>query len=872
MSLLFTNIIKMRKQLLYLSFILTLFCSMSVYSQSGVKDIYLSGSATPNGWTNTKPEKMTYENGAFVWKGVLKSGEFKFLTELGNWSKCYNSRRSDQGVQLDGSVSYPVVYNESLIGGLFFDYKFKIYRSGYFHLKLDTASKMFTIKEQKNPNATNVICIGTSVTEGYGLSQNTYPDQLEQKLGGNYKVLNFGKAAMAVQKAADYPYWTNPYYSEVKRLKPDVVIIELGINDTKPVNWTSDSPVRFKQNLKDMVNDLSTASEVKPIIYLVAPCYKQTNFVEPAGIYFNGTTIQNQIAPIVREVAREMNLETMDFFEMTFERTFLYYDDAHPSEYGAGVLADYAMKVMKKLPVATSPDNVVFDSSIAGVKDFKKIRLTGKNLTEDLKLTIEGAGFSISETTISKALLADPRGYELNITFNPTDASTNYQGAIKISGGGIETRTVKLSGKGRDLYLVGDAASYGWNNVNPDKLVRTNGKLQWSGFLKAGEFKFLTQLNTWNQCYNSVVANQKVTVDGNTKYAIRYIPNSELDYKFLIPNSAFYTIVVDADTKELTVKEDKKVTDLWVAGSAIKGGSVVRLTGADANSFSYTGRLVSGELKLMTTEVPGADTKYFVPLYANTNINGQSAFKVVSEANAPGWNVTSSNLQYTVNFNVANLQVSSSFITSKNEFYLVGGATDAQWDLSKMPQFKKDENDPYIFTLETSLKVNSTNEGNRFKIMGQRSWAGFSLHPDAQDKEALETNNYKEYSAPASTDTKWTVNPQKQGRYKLTINTLENKLLAQYLGTSQLKSSTGNNEVVGTAFKVFAQNGGVYVHVEMSEVPVTAELFSSSGTLVDKKKSDVTDFVIGTNLAKGVYVVKITGHEGTVYTQKILIQ
>lgn len=61
-------------------------------------NLYLIGSAAPNGWSADDATKMNTVSGAtggFVWQGKLNAGELKFITTLGNFLPSYNKGSDD---------------------------------------------------------------------------------------------------------------------------------------------------------------------------------------------------------------------------------------------------------------------------------------------------------------------------------------------------------------------------------------------------------------------------------------------------------------------------------------------------------------------------------------------------------------------------------------------------------------------------------------------------------------------------------------------------------------------------------------------------------------------------------------------------------
>src|SRR5262245_57930852 len=85
-----------------------------------------------------------------------------------------------------------------------------------------------------------IACVGDSITEGAGLSNpstQSYPARLQKLLGTNYNVRNFGVSGRTLLKKGDFPYWKEAAYTNSHTLNPDIVIIQLGTNDSKPQNW-----------------------------------------------------------------------------------------------------------------------------------------------------------------------------------------------------------------------------------------------------------------------------------------------------------------------------------------------------------------------------------------------------------------------------------------------------------------------------------------------------------------------------------------------------------------------------------------------------------------------------------------------------------
>lgn len=114
-----------------------------------------------------------------------------------------------------------------------------------------------------------------------------------------------------------------------------------------------------------------------------------------------------------------------------------------------------------------------------------------------------------------------------------------------------------------------------------------------------------------------------------------------------------------------------------------------------------------------------------------------------------------------------------------NEYYLVGNATSAKWNLDDMIPLKQNTENPDLFEVECELNINN---GNQLKFMLQRSWTGQSLQSLSKDKPLADKQSFVTEAAPSSADNKWTISTNKQGKYRLTINRADKTLTAEFLG------------------------------------------------------------------------------------------
>jgi len=183
-----------------------------------------------------------------------------------------------------------------------------------------------------------IACVGDSITEGYGLavqSKTGYPVVLDSLLGAGYSVMNLGRSATTLQKHGDFPYWIAKEFSDVFAYKPNIIVIKLGTNDTKPNNWNQQN---YKADYQSMIDTFKTIS-TNPKIYL---CYPVPVFETKWGI--NDSTVINGVIPVIDELAKSNNLQVIDLYHGMSDQKANFPDGIHPNEVAvvqmAGIIAN----------------------------------------------------------------------------------------------------------------------------------------------------------------------------------------------------------------------------------------------------------------------------------------------------------------------------------------------------------------------------------------------------------------------------------------------------------------------------------------------------------------------------------------------------
>lgn len=185
-------------------------------------------------------------------------------------------------------------------------------------------------------DAVRIACIGNSITDGYGIemcSVNGYPAQLQRILGENYNVRNFGRSSRTLLNKGDYPYMNEEAWQHALAFNPNIVIVKLGTNDSKPENWQYGS--EYEHDLQQMVDSLK-ALPTHPKIYLATPipAFKSTWNI-------SDSVISNNITPIINKIAKKNKLHVIDLHSQFNDNDGkqMISDGIHPSADGAAQMA-----------------------------------------------------------------------------------------------------------------------------------------------------------------------------------------------------------------------------------------------------------------------------------------------------------------------------------------------------------------------------------------------------------------------------------------------------------------------------------------------------------------------------------------------------
>ena len=187
-----------------------------------------------------------------------------------------------------------------------------------------------------------IACVGDSITFGAAIKdrvKNCYPAQLGRMLGEEYEVRNFGVNGATLLKKGDKPYWKLKAYANARDFQPEVVVIKLGTNDSKPHNWK-----HKEEYVADYVAFIESFRKLasKPTVWL---CYPVPAYPGRWGI--TDKVMKEEVMPRLDEVAKKSGCKVIDLYSALSDKKEMFPDLVHPNAKGATLIAEAVSSAIK---------------------------------------------------------------------------------------------------------------------------------------------------------------------------------------------------------------------------------------------------------------------------------------------------------------------------------------------------------------------------------------------------------------------------------------------------------------------------------------------------------------------------------------------
>lgn len=189
-----------------------------------------------------------------------------------------------------------------------------------------------------------VACVGNSITYGVLVDNATdaYPAMLQEQLGASFEVRNFGVPGASVQFTKDKTYLKTKQFEELLAYKPDILILKLGTNDSRPNEWSTDD--FFYADYVRLVRELK---RIGCQVYLCDP-------IPPFGDKWTerDKILTNKVIPLIHRIAKEEQLPVIDLYHTYPRNSSSYFlDGIHPTRAGYTVISSTIYQALQQYSI-----------------------------------------------------------------------------------------------------------------------------------------------------------------------------------------------------------------------------------------------------------------------------------------------------------------------------------------------------------------------------------------------------------------------------------------------------------------------------------------------------------------------------------------
>ncbi len=187
----------------------------------------------------------------------------------------------------------------------------------------------------EQPEPVRIACVGDSITFGAMINdrmKNSYPSQLATMLGDKWTVMNFGFNGATLINIGSHSYQRHTAFKMACDFNPNIVIIKLGTNDSKPNIWKHKG--RYVSDYISLIKSFQKL-ESKPTVWI---CYPVPAY--PGRWEITDKVIKEEVMPLIDEVAKKADVKIIDLYSALSNKKKLFPDTVHPNAAGAKLIAE----------------------------------------------------------------------------------------------------------------------------------------------------------------------------------------------------------------------------------------------------------------------------------------------------------------------------------------------------------------------------------------------------------------------------------------------------------------------------------------------------------------------------------------------------
>ena len=198
-----------------------------------------------------------------------------------------------------------------------------------------------------------IACIGDSITFGAGVTwhrkRKAWPYVLNRLLGDSFQVLNYGISGATALLDSETVFKEHDFLEDAFSACPELILMMLGTNDAKTVNW---KPREFRRDYTLMIDRIRKGTPDALLVLMTPPSTypeKKTGLVA-CGI--DGKIVHEQAVPAVREIAKQQSLPLIDLHSFMDGHPDWFGDGVHPNAEGNRQIAGYILEAINGMLAA----------------------------------------------------------------------------------------------------------------------------------------------------------------------------------------------------------------------------------------------------------------------------------------------------------------------------------------------------------------------------------------------------------------------------------------------------------------------------------------------------------------------------------------